>query len=149
MTPTARSASGSDGRQDRAGLGFAYDIKGDSKWKAYGSYSWYFDITKLELPRGSFAATLGLVRLDARHLRLLDDSSAARGIRAARHVHLLDRLAPQFEPGGRDLLELLRPAGDDRDRPEPEAVQTGDFQVGLDHELNPRIALVRATSTSG
>ncbi len=35
-------------------MGFAYDIKGDSKWKAYGSYSQFFDITKLELPRGSF-----------------------------------------------------------------------------------------------
>ena len=37
-------------------LGFAYDIKGDSKWKAYGSYGKYFDITKLEMPRGSFGA---------------------------------------------------------------------------------------------
>ena len=35
-------------------LGFAYDIKGDGKWKAYGSYGWFYDITKLELPRGSF-----------------------------------------------------------------------------------------------
>ena len=35
-------------------LGFAYDIKGDGKWKAFGSYGWYYDITKLELPRGLF-----------------------------------------------------------------------------------------------
>jgi hypothetical protein len=34
-------------------VGFAYDIKGDSKWKAYGSFGRYFDITKLEMPRGS------------------------------------------------------------------------------------------------
>ena len=35
-------------------LGFAYDVKGDGKWKAYGSYGWYYDITTLELPRSSF-----------------------------------------------------------------------------------------------
>lgn len=35
-------------------LGFAYDINGDGKWKTYGSYGWFYDITKLELPRGSF-----------------------------------------------------------------------------------------------
>ncbi len=35
-------------------LGFAYDVKGDGKWKTYGSYGWFYDITKLELPRGSF-----------------------------------------------------------------------------------------------
>ena len=37
-------------------VGFAYDVKGDSKWKAYGSFGKYFDITKLEMPRGSFGA---------------------------------------------------------------------------------------------
>ena len=31
-------------------------MKGDSKWKAYGSFGKFFDITKLEMPRGSFGA---------------------------------------------------------------------------------------------
>ena len=35
-------------------LGFAWDITGDSKWKAYGSYGIYYDVTKYEMPRGSF-----------------------------------------------------------------------------------------------
>ncbi len=35
-------------------IGFAYDIKGDGKWKAYGSWGVFYDIFKLELPRGSF-----------------------------------------------------------------------------------------------
>ena len=34
--------------------GFAYDIKGDGKWKIYGSWGIFYDITKIELPRGSF-----------------------------------------------------------------------------------------------
>ena len=37
-------------------LGFAYDISGDSRWKAYGSWGVFYDIFKLELPRGSFGA---------------------------------------------------------------------------------------------
>jgi hypothetical protein len=35
-------------------VGFAYDIKGDGKWKAYGSYGRFYDVMKLELPRGAF-----------------------------------------------------------------------------------------------
>jgi hypothetical protein len=35
-------------------VGFAYDIKGDGKWKAYGSWGIFYDIFKMELPRGSF-----------------------------------------------------------------------------------------------
>jgi hypothetical protein len=34
-------------------VGFAYDLKGDGKWKAFGSYGRFFDIMKLELPSGS------------------------------------------------------------------------------------------------
>ena len=35
-------------------VGFAYDVKGDGRWKAYGSWGVFYDIFKLELPRGSF-----------------------------------------------------------------------------------------------
>ncbi len=35
-------------------LGFAYDIKGDGKWKAYGSWGIFYDIFKMNLARGSF-----------------------------------------------------------------------------------------------
>lgn len=35
-------------------IGFAYDIKGDGTWKAFGSWGVFYDITKLEMPRGSF-----------------------------------------------------------------------------------------------
>ena len=35
-------------------LGAAYDIFGDGKWKAFGSWGVFYDIFKLELPRGSF-----------------------------------------------------------------------------------------------
>jgi hypothetical protein len=34
--------------------GFAYDVNGDGKWKVSGSWGIFYDIFKLELPRGSF-----------------------------------------------------------------------------------------------
>lgn len=34
--------------------GFAWDVKGDGKWKVYGSWGIFYDITKLEMPRGSW-----------------------------------------------------------------------------------------------
>ncbi len=34
--------------------GFAYDIKGDGRWKAFGSWGVFYDIFKLQLPQGSF-----------------------------------------------------------------------------------------------
>jgi hypothetical protein len=37
-------------------VGFAYDLHGDSRWKFFGSFGKYYDITKLEMPRGSFGA---------------------------------------------------------------------------------------------
>lgn len=35
-------------------LGFAYDVLGDGRWKAYGSYGVFYDTIKLEMPRGLF-----------------------------------------------------------------------------------------------
>ncbi len=35
-------------------IGFAWDVKGDTKWKIYGSGGVYYDVTKYEMPRGSF-----------------------------------------------------------------------------------------------
>jgi hypothetical protein len=35
-------------------FGAAYDIKGDGKFKVYGSFGYFYDIMKYNLPRGSF-----------------------------------------------------------------------------------------------
>lgn len=37
-------------------LGFAWDVRGDGMWKAFGSAGRYFDTTKLQLARTSFGA---------------------------------------------------------------------------------------------
>ncbi|HEX6323746.1 MAG TPA: TonB-dependent receptor [Vicinamibacterales bacterium] len=35
-------------------VGFAYDVRGDGRWKAYGSWGMFYDLFKLEMPRGAF-----------------------------------------------------------------------------------------------
>ena len=35
-------------------VGFAYDLKADGRTKLFGSWGVFYDIFKLELPRGSF-----------------------------------------------------------------------------------------------
>jgi len=37
-------------------LGFSYDLFGTGRSKAFGSYGKFFDVTKMEMPRGSFGA---------------------------------------------------------------------------------------------
>lgn len=34
--------------------GFAYDVQGNGKWKLFGSWGVFYDVMKLELPRGAF-----------------------------------------------------------------------------------------------
>lgn len=42
-------------------IGFAWDVAGNSKWKVYGSFGRFFDITKLEMPRGSLGGESWLI----------------------------------------------------------------------------------------
>ncbi len=70
-------------------LGFAYDVKGDGKWKTYGSWGIFYDIEKLELPRGAWGAEnwvdvlldAGQLQLAQRQLRRLAE------LRLSGHVH--------------------------------------------------------------
>jgi hypothetical protein len=123
-------------------LGFAYDLKGDGKWKAYGSYSWYYDITKLELPRGSFGGDhwvtydWTLDTYDYTTIKCGEGNTGCPGkfITSTDWRHSSNQPDPIFadyfnRPGMTGIDPNLKP------------VQTGDFQVGLDHELNPTMSL--------
>ncbi|MCX6539065.1 MAG: TonB-dependent receptor [Acidobacteria bacterium] len=123
-------------------LGFAYDIKGDSKWKLYGSYSWYYDITKLELPRGSFGGDhwvtydWTLDTYDFTSIQCGEGNTGCPGkfITSTDWRHTSNQPDPIFadyfnQPGMTGIDPNLKP------------VRTGDFQIGLDHELNARMSL--------
>ena len=81
-------------------VGFAYDIHGDGRLKAYGSWGVFYDTPKLEMPRGLWGAdhiltyyyTLDSYRLASHQLR------RAANQRLSRHLHRAGRLAP---PGQR------------------------------------------------
>jgi hypothetical protein len=117
-------------------IGFAYDIKGDSRWKAYGSYGKYFDITKLEMPRGSFGADhwiqyyWTLETLDWPSLNCQEGPTGCPGT----FIEQVDLRHPanQADPA------LTAYFGREQNTVEPnlKPVQTGELTFGLDHELN-------------
>jgi hypothetical protein len=116
-------------------VGFAYDIKGDSRWKAYGSYGRYFDVTKLEMPRGSFGAEhwieyfWTLDTLDWTGINCQEGSTGCPGT----YIEQNDRRHPANEPDPR----LTAYFGREQNTIDPDLkpVRTGEITLGLDHEL--------------
>jgi len=129
-------------------VGFAYDLKGDGRWKAYGSWGIFYDIMKLELPRGSFGGDKWLeyyYSLDTYVWDTLNSASSCppacpgtllRGPIDFRHVSLSsDYLEPNLKP-----------------------MQAQEASFGLEHQLSPVMAvsaryvhkwLVRAVEDTG
>jgi hypothetical protein len=116
-------------------VGFAYDIFGDSKWKAYGSYGKYFDITKLEMPRGSFGAEhwiqyfWTLDTLDWTSINCQEGPTGCPGT----FIEQNDRRHPANEPDP----ALTSYFGREQNTIDPnlKPVQTGELTFGVDHEL--------------
>ena len=104
-------------------LGFAYDVTGDGKWKAYGSWGIFYDIFKLELPRGSFGGDkwLDYYTLDTYVWDTLTSASGCPPACSARYPRP-DRLpAPVVRLG--------------RDRPGPKPMKSEKLSFGLEHQL--------------
>ena len=122
-------------------IGFAYDVKGDSKWKTYGSYGKYFDITKLEMPRGSFGAEHSITyyyTLDTFDWANMSCAAASSGCPGTfieevdfRHAAnaVDDRLTSFFGHAQNTIDPNLKP------------VEAGELSFGLDHELNNRMSV--------
>jgi len=117
-------------------IGFAYDVKGDSAWKAYGSYGKYFDITKLEMPRGSFGADHWITyywTLDTLDWKGINCQEGATGCPGT-FIEQVDLRHPanQADP------KLTAYFGREQNTIDPglKPVQTGELTFGMDHELN-------------
>ncbi|HEX5475954.1 MAG TPA: carboxypeptidase regulatory-like domain-containing protein [Vicinamibacterales bacterium] len=126
-------------------LGFAYDVLGDGKWKTYGSYGWFYDITKLELPRGSFGGdhwvdyAWTLDTPDFSTIQCGEGTSGCPGTYIGppngydyRHSsNQVDSLFEQYfnRPGMTGIDPNLKP------------VKTGEFTAGVEHELMPTMSL--------
>jgi hypothetical protein len=117
-------------------LGFAWDVLGDSKWKTYGSYGKYFDITKLEMPRGSFGADhwiqyfWTLDTFDWPNINCQEGATGCPGTFIDQND--LRHPANQADP------RLTEYFGREQNTLEPnlKPVETGELTFGMDHELN-------------
>ncbi|MEW5983107.1 MAG: TonB-dependent receptor [Acidobacteriota bacterium] len=122
-------------------VGFAYDIRGDGRWKAYGSYGWFYDITKLELPIGQWGGDHWINyywSLDTYDWASISCGEGPTGCPGTFYEQWdARRSTNQFDP---DLSAYFgRPmTGVD---PDMKPVRTGEFTLGVDRELNRVMSL--------
>lgn len=115
-------------------LGFAWDVRGDSQWKLYGGWGNYFDIAKLEFPRGLFGAERRIT-----YYYTLDTFNWP-----AITCGYPPTPGPNCPGTYIEQVDFRHPANS-RDNPlvDPnlKPVQAQEFSVGLDHELNQRMSV--------
>ena len=113
-------------------VGFAYDVLGDGKWRAYGSYGKFFDVTKLEMPRGSFGGDKWIESYSTLDTYAWDQI----GVNGAFPGTFLEAInfrfpsnAPGAEQQGGGIDPNLKP------------VEQWEVTLGLDHELSSTMSV--------
>jgi hypothetical protein len=110
-------------------VGFAYDIKGDSRWKSYGSWGMFYDTFKLELPRGAWGAEKWIAyyyTLDTPNWNTID-CSGVPGATPACPGTFIEQVDFRHVSNGTGADNLV----DSSMKP----VKTQEFTLGLDHEM--------------
>ena len=110
--------------------GFAYDIKGDGRWKVYGSWGVFYDTMKLELPRGAFG---GDKWLDYRYsLDTLDwDTIGVNDVFPGTFYEVVDFRIPSNDPSCPEcgaINKNLKP------------FRSQEAVGGFEHEFTPRLS---------
>lgn len=108
-------------------VGFAYDLKGDGKWKGYGSWGVFYDISKLQMPRGAWGAERWIdyhYTLDTFNYTTINCDGPTGSGCPGTFIEQADRRHVSNEPGNFLVEPNLKP------------VRTQEFTVGLDHELS-------------
>jgi hypothetical protein len=116
-------------------VGFAWDIKGDARWKAYGSYGAFFDIMKLRIARFHFG---GEVR---RTFFYSLDTANWPGVRCQSAGPSESAGCPGTYFGFSDERVPVNAAGESRLDPNVKPSRTKEYVLGLDHELNKRTSV--------
>jgi len=115
-------------------LGFSWDVGGKQKLKAYGSYGDYYDIMKLEMPRGSFGGDKWIAYLYP--LNTLDWTTLPNGCTTSTNNVAVNPCPALGTPVTRDLRHPTDPTdplqGVD---PNLKPMQNREFQVGLEYQL--------------
>ena len=120
-------------------LGFAYDVRGDGRTKAFGSWGVFYDIFKLELPRGSFGGDKWL-----EYYYSLDTFDWTRLLNAPNCPPacpgriLRGAPTPEFPLGGVDFRHVS--VGSSAIEPDLKPMRQQEATAGIEHQLNDRIA---------
>lgn len=112
-------------------LGFSWDVGGKQKAKVYGSYGNYYDITKLEMPRGSFGADKWIAYLYP--LNTTNWTSLPNGCTIATNIASINPCPALGTPVTRNL----RAPTDPRTAIDPDLkpMENREFQLGLEYQL--------------
>jgi len=119
-------------------LGFAYDLRGDSKWKLYGSFGYFFDVTKLEVARdylGAFNNNAYFWSLDTYDWQSINCGPGTTGCPGT-FYEVFQSPVP-YNQTSEVLAEYFQRPGMTAIDPGLKPMQTGEFVLGMDHELGP------------
>ena len=108
--------------------GFAYDLKGDGRTKVYGSWGVFYDIFKLNLPRGSFGGdkwTSYYYTLDTPNFETLRDSAQCPPTCPGTFIQSTDFRAASVTPG----LDVEKPG-------QFKPMRTQELSFGFERQLN-------------
>jgi outer membrane receptor protein involved in Fe transport len=113
-------------------VGFAYDVQGDGKWKTYGSWGMFYDISKLEMPRGAWGADRWIdyhYTLDTFEWPSIDCEGPPGSGCPGTFIEQADRRHVSNDPNDNLIDPNLKP------------IRTQEFTVGVDHELSSTMSV--------
>jgi len=113
-------------------VGFAYDIQGNGQWKAYGSWGMFYDISKLEMPRGAWGADRWIdyhYTLDSFNWPAINCEGPQGSGCPGTFIEQADRRHVSNDPNDNLIDPNLKP------------IRTQEFTLGLDHELTPTMSV--------
>jgi outer membrane receptor protein involved in Fe transport len=115
-------------------LGFAYDIKGDGKLKAFGSFGVYYDNMKLEMPRGAWGGDHWIdyvYTLDTPNWPSItcSDINGGRTCTGGTFIEQNDRRHVSNNPASNETDPNLKPS------------QKREFTLGLERELSSAVSV--------
>jgi outer membrane receptor protein involved in Fe transport len=121
-------------------LGFAYDLFGSGRTKVYGSFGTFYDITKLEMPRGSFGGdkwvdyfytldSLDIFNLNANCRIGAGTIDVRPTCGAGRFIEALDRRFVSSDPAALDIDPNLKP------------MESREYSIGGQHQLTDTFAV--------
>jgi hypothetical protein len=114
-------------------LGFSYDLKGDGRSKVYGSWGIFYDIFKLNMPRGSFGGDKWVsyyYTLDNPNFEQLDPTSDCNPHCPGTFLASTDFRQPSVTPG-----QDVAPPGSIK------PMRTEELSFGFEHQLSNTTAL--------